>query len=55
MGIKKPSILKNYLRDFERYIGTYYGIQILKIKKGLNYRATQDPESPLDKTLFSQS
>ena len=33
MGVAKPSLLKNYLRDFEKYIGTYYGSQILKTKK----------------------
>jgi len=55
MGIRKPSLLKNYLRDFEKYIGAHYSFEILKTKKGLNYRATQDAESPLGKTPFSQS
>jgi hypothetical protein len=35
MGVKKPSLLKNYLRDFEKYIGTYYDFQISKSRKGL--------------------
>jgi hypothetical protein len=54
MGVKKPSLLKNYLRDFERYVGAYYSFQILKTKKDLNRQSNQDSESPLIKTPFSQ-
>jgi hypothetical protein len=54
MGVKKPSLLKNYLRDFERYVGAYYSFQILKSKKGSNRQSNRDSESPLIKTPFSQ-
>jgi len=43
-GVKKPSLLKSYLRDFERYIANYYSFEVLKTKKRLNHQ----PES-LDK------
>jgi hypothetical protein len=33
MGVKDPSLLKAYLRDFENYIGTHYGLKIVKTKK----------------------
>ena len=44
MGVKKPSLLKSYLRDFEKYIGNYYSFKVLKTKKRLD----RPPES-LDK------
>jgi hypothetical protein len=53
MGVKKPSLLKNYLRDFEKYIGTYYNFQISKTKKRLDLQPKQDTESSQDKSLFS--
>jgi hypothetical protein len=53
MGVKKPSLLKSYLRDFERYVGAYYSFQILKTKKDLHRQLNQDSESPLIKTPFS--
>jgi len=46
MGVTKPSLLKDYLRDFERYIGTYYDFRISKAKKGLNHKADQETEFP---------
>ena len=69
MGVRKPSLLKNYLRDFERYIGTYYDFQISKTRKGLSEapppqgvvfsgkQAKQNPEPVLKlrKRIFSQS
>ena len=55
MGVKKPSLLKSYLRDFERYVGAYYSFQILKTRKGLSHPSNQDSESPLIKTPFSQA
>lgn len=36
MGVKKPSLLKSYLRDFERYIGNYYSFKVRKTKKRLD-------------------
>ena len=33
MGVRKPSLLKSYLRDFEKYIGNHYSFEILKTKK----------------------
>jgi hypothetical protein len=45
MGVKKPSLLKNYLRDFERYVGTYYDFKILKTNKKLNHQPNENPES----------
>jgi hypothetical protein len=36
MGVKEPSLLKAYLRDFENYIGTHYGLKIVKTKKKLD-------------------
>jgi hypothetical protein len=54
MGVKKPSLLKNYLRDFERYVGAYYSFRILKTRKNSNPQSNQDSESPLIKTPYSQ-
>jgi hypothetical protein len=33
MGVTRLSLLKSYLRDFEKYIGPYYDIQVLRTKK----------------------
>jgi hypothetical protein len=69
MGIRKPSLLKNYLRDFERYIGTYYDFQISKTRKGFSdaprlqevacsgQQAKQNPEPILNvrKRVFPNS
>jgi len=69
MGIRKPSLLKNYLRDFERYIGTYYDFQVSKTRKGLSeapplqevacsgQQAKQNSEPVLNlrKRIFSKS
>jgi hypothetical protein len=46
MGVRKPSLLKSYLRDFERYIGIHYDFRISKAKKRLDHRTNQDPASP---------
>jgi len=37
MGVKEPCLLKAYLRDFENYIGTHYGLEIVKRKKKLDH------------------
>ena len=55
MGVKKPFLLKRYLRDFERYIGNYYDFQILKTKKSFSHLPDQNPESSVNKTPISQS
>jgi len=36
MGVKEPSLLKSYLRDFENYMSTRYGLRIVKTKKRSN-------------------
>jgi hypothetical protein len=46
MGVKKPSLLKSYLRDFERYIGTYYDFSISKGKKAFGHPSGQNVSSP---------
>ena len=33
MGVKETCLLKAYLRDFENYIGTHYGLKIVKKRK----------------------
>ncbi len=33
VGVKEPCLLKAYLRDFENYIGTHYGLKIVKAKE----------------------
>jgi hypothetical protein len=54
MGVRKPSLLKNYLRDFERYVGTYYDFKIIKTKKKLNHQPDQNIEAPSENIdLFS--
>jgi hypothetical protein len=50
MGVKKPSLLKNYLRDFEKYVGTYYDFKITKTKKKLNHQMNQGAESSSENT-----
>jgi hypothetical protein len=51
MGVNKPSLLKNYLRDFEKYIGTYYSFEVSKTKKRSDHQPSQDTESRQDKSL----
>jgi hypothetical protein len=51
MGVKKPSLLKSYLRDFEKYIGTYYRFEVSKTKKRLDHQPSQDTESSLDRSM----
>lgn len=46
MGVKEPSLLKSYLRDFEDYMSTHYGLKIVKRKKRSN-------ELPKDKSPSS--
>jgi hypothetical protein len=48
MGVKKPSLLKSYLRDFEKYIGSHYDFEISKTKKRLDHRPNRDAESSLN-------
>jgi hypothetical protein len=33
MGAEKPSSLKSYLRDFEKYMLINYGLNVVKTKK----------------------
>jgi hypothetical protein len=55
MGVKKPSLLKNYLRDFEKYIGTYYDFKITRTKKSVDQQTKQKPESSVHEIPYSQS
>jgi hypothetical protein len=55
MGVKKPSLLKNYLRDFEKYIGTYYDFKITKTKKSVDQQKNQKNETSVNERPFSQS
>ncbi len=34
MGVKEQSLLKEYLRDFERYMKENYGLEVIKKKEG---------------------
>jgi hypothetical protein len=52
MGVKKPSLLKNYLRDFEKYIGTYYSFEVSKAEKRSDHQPSQDTEPHQDKSFF---
>jgi hypothetical protein len=53
MGVRRLSLLKSYLRDFERYIGSHYSFEISKTKKGLDRPSSQLPESRLNKPFYS--
>ena len=53
MGVKKPSLLKEYLRDFEKYIGRHYCFEISKTKKSLDRPAGQVHKSRRNKTFYS--
>jgi len=33
MGAEKPSSLRNYLRDFEKYMVINYGLKVVKTRK----------------------
>jgi len=33
LGVETPSSLKIFLREFERYMGTQHGLEIVKTKK----------------------
>jgi hypothetical protein len=55
MGVRKQSLLKSYLRDFEKYIGAHYNFTVLKTKKGPNDLRNRDPESYQDKSLSPRS
>jgi len=45
MGVRKPSLLKSYLRDFEKYIGAYYDFKISKSNKTLDHQPIQNTKS----------
>jgi hypothetical protein len=53
MGVRKPSLLKSYLRDFEKYIGNHYSFEVLKTKKSLDRHSNHIPESRPSKPLYS--
>jgi len=53
MGVRKPSLLKSYLRDFEKYIANHYSFEILKTKKNLDRPPSQVSESRQNKPLYS--
>ena len=53
MGVRKPSLLKSYLRDFEKYIGNHYSFVITKTKKSLDRPSSQVSESRQNKPLYS--
>jgi hypothetical protein len=53
MGVRKQSLLKTYLRDFEKYIGNHYSFEILKTKKELDPLPSQVSESRRNKPLYS--
>jgi hypothetical protein len=53
MGVRKPSLLKSYLRDFEKYIGNHYSFEISKTKKRFDRPSSQVPESRQNKPLYS--
>ncbi len=53
MGVTKPSLLKSYLRDFEKYIGNHYSFEISKTRKTLDPLPSEIPESRQNKPLYS--
>jgi hypothetical protein len=53
MGVKKPSLLKSYLRDFEKYIGNHHSFEVLKTKKSLERLPSQVSEFHQNKPLYS--
>jgi hypothetical protein len=53
MGVRKPSLLKSYLRDFEKYIGNHYSFKILKTKNSLDRPSSQVSEPRQNKPLYS--
>jgi len=53
MGVKKPSLLKSYLRDFEKYIGSHYSFQVSKTKRRLDCAPSQISESRQNKPFYS--
>jgi hypothetical protein len=42
MGVRKLSLLKTYLRDFEGCIGTYYDFQVLRTRRARQETWTVD-------------
>jgi hypothetical protein len=53
MGVRKPSLLKSYLRDFEKYIGNHYSFEVSKTKKNLDRLPSEIPESRQNKPFYS--
>jgi len=53
MGVRKQSLLKTYLRDFEKYIANHYSFEILKTQKELDPLPSQVSESHQNKPLYS--
>jgi hypothetical protein len=39
MGVKQQSLLKEYLRDFERYMKENYGLEVAKKREGKKKKA----------------
>jgi hypothetical protein len=48
MGVKRPSLLKIYLRDFEKYASTYYNFQISRTKRSLSHQPSLNTRPFLD-------
>jgi hypothetical protein len=53
MGVKKQSLLKSYLRDFEKYIGDHYSFEISKTNKRVDRLPSQISKSRQNKPLQS--
>ena len=43
VGVEEPCLLKAYLRDFENYIDTNYGLKIVKTKKKMEGSDCRNP------------
>jgi hypothetical protein len=44
LGVKEPSLLKAYLRDFEQYMKKNYGMEIIK-KNGRRERGSETAQA----------
>ena len=51
VGVTEASQLKNYLRDFEKYMAVNHGIAVMKTKKKLFGEKLQSPQ-PDSQTKF---
>ena len=54
LGVKQQSLLKAYLRDFEKYMKENYGLEVLKKSSHTTQKEPPPTPCPVDPSSASQ-